>query len=241
MKEKSNLKFLMEISGTEKNKLYLSITFSVISSILAIVPYILMYNIILELFKTSMDLDSVKSLVITTILILAVRFALFLASGTLSHIAAFTILYEVRMKTIEHISKLNMGFFTSHSTGELKKTINEDIEKLENFIAHQILDLSAAAITPLVVFSYLLYLNWKLALILLIPVLVGFALQWVMISGFNERMVEYHGVLKTLNSTIMQYINGMPVIKAFNLSAKSFEQYKNATEEYEDYFSSVNR
>ncbi|WP_313756234.1 ABC transporter ATP-binding protein [Tissierella sp.] len=239
MKRKSNFKFLMELSGTEKNKLYISALFSILSSILAIVPYVLMYNIILELFKDAMDLNRVKHLVITTIITLIIRFALFLTSGTLSHIAAFTILYEVRMKSIEHISKLNMGFFTSHTTGELKKTINEDIEKLENFIAHQIPDLSAAAVTPLVVFSYLLFLNWKLALILLIPVLLGLSLQWIMISGFNKRMTEYHEVLKTLNSTIIQYINGMPVIKAFNLSTKSFEQYKNATEEYEKYWQKV--
>lgn len=239
MREKSNFKFLMDISGTEKNKLYISGLFSALSSLLAIVPYVLIYNIILELFGTSIDLNKVKYLVIKTVIVLIVRFALFLASGTISHIAAFTILYEVRMKAIEHISKLNMGFFNSHSTGELKKVINEDVEKLENFIAHQIPDLSAAAVTPLVVFGYLFYLNWKLSVFLLIPIALGVVLQGFMIANFNKRMEGYHETLKNLNSTILQYIHGMPIMKAFNLSAKSFDQYKNATEEYASYWQNI--
>lgn len=145
MKKQSNLGFLLEISGKEKLKLYLSAIFSVISSLLSIVPYILMYNIVLELFKNTVDYERIKSMAITVGIIVVIRMAVFLLSGVFSHIAAFTILYELRMKAINHMSRLNMGFFTGHTLGEVKKTINEDIEKLENFIAHQIPDLSAAS------------------------------------------------------------------------------------------------
>lgn len=236
MKKQSNLGFLLEISGKEKFKLYLSALFSVISSLLSIVPYILMYNIILELFKNTVDYERIKSMAITVGIIIVIRMAVFLLSGVFSHIAAFTILYELRMKAINHMSKLNMGFFTGHTLGEVKKTINEDIEKLENFIAHQIPDLSAAAATPIIIIGYLLYLNWRLALVLFIPIILGIISQISMFKVMNERMEHYHYLIQKINSTIIQYINGMNVMKAFNLSAKSFKNYKDVTKEYADYW-----
>lgn len=236
MKEKSNLSFLLEVSDREKIKLYISALFSIISSLFAIVPYILMYNIILELFNDSVNYERIKSMAIIVGIIIILRMAIFLLSGVFSHIAAFTILYELRIKAINHMSKLNMGFFTGNTIGNVKKTINEDIEKLENFIAHQIPDLSAAIVAPIIIIGYLLYLNWKLALVLFIPIILGFLSQIRMFKGMKEKMTHYHELVKRLNSTIIQYINGMNVMKAFNLSAKSFKNYKDITEEYADYW-----
>jgi len=234
--EKSNLKFLLESSGKEKIKLYISAILSVISSTLAIAPYILMYNIILELFEKTVDYEKIKTLAIIVGITVIVRMIVFLASGVFSHIAAFTILYELRMKAVNHIAKLNMGFFTGHTIGEVKKTINEDIEKLEDFIAHQIPDLASAVVTPIIVISYLMYLNWKLALVLFIPIILGFVSQIAMFKTMKERMGHYHKLVQKLNSTIIQYINGISVMKAFNLSATTFKNYKETTEEYADYW-----
>ncbi len=77
--------------------------------------------------------------------------------------------------------------------------------------------------TPIIIIGYLLYLNWKLALVLFIPVILGFLSQIGMFKGMKEMMTHYHELVKKLNSTIIQYINGMNVMKAFNLSAKSFK------------------
>ncbi|BDR63807.1 ABC transporter ATP-binding protein [Clostridium tetani] len=236
MEKQSHLGFLLEISGREKFKLYLAALFSIISSLLAIVPYILMYNIVLELFGNAVDYEKIKSMAIIVSITIVARMAIFLLSGVFSHIAAFTILYELRIKAINHMSKLNMGFFTGNTIGNVKKTINEDIEKLENFIAHQIPDLSSAVVAPIIIIGYLLYLNWKLALVLFIPIILGFLSQISMFKGMKDMMAHYHELVKRLNSTIIQYINGMNVMKAFNLSAKSFKNYKDVTEEYADYW-----
>lgn len=240
-KTESNLSFLLKISGKEKFKLYISALFSIISSILAIVPYILMYNIVLDLFKNTVDYENVKSMALIVGAIVIIRMAIFLLSGVFSHIAAFTILYELRMKCINHISKLNMGFFTSHTIGQVKKTINEDIEKLENFIAHQIPDLASAIVALIIFITYLLYLNFKLAIVLFIPIILGFMIQMTMFRGMKERMVHYHNLVQKLNATIIQYINGINVMKAFNLSAKSFKNYKDTTEEYADYWVDITK
>ncbi len=238
---KNNLKFLLSISGKERYKLYISAILSVLSSLLSIVPYLLMSSIIIELLNETVDYGQLKSHVFMVCIIVVCRMIIFLASGVFSHIAAFTILYELRLKVVAHLAKLNMGFFTGATIGGIKKTINEDIEKLENFIAHQIPDLASAVVTPLIIMAYLLYLNWQLGLVLFIPIILGFLAQITMFRGMKENMAKYHSLVNKLNSTIVQYVNGMHVMKAFNLSAKSFKNYREVTEEYADLWEEITK
>lgn len=236
MKEQSNIQFLFSVTGKEKLKLYLAGILSAVSSILSIAPYVVMYAIIVELMKAEVEKGYIISLAVTVGILVILRMILYLSSGVLSHIAAFTILYELRMKVVQHLSRIHMGYFVNHTVGGIKKTINEDIEKLENFIAHQIPDLAAAVVTPLVIIVYLMYLNWKLALVMLIPLLLGALTQFFMFRGIKGRIVHYHELLRNLNGTIIQYIHGMQIIKAFNLSTRSFKKYKDTTKEYADYW-----
>lgn len=236
---KENLNFLLTISGKERFKLYLSSVLSVLSSVLAIVPYLLMSSIIVELLNETVRFEQLRTQVIWVCAIVVIRMIVFLASGVFSHIAAFTILYDLRLKVVEHLAKLNMGYFTGRTIGGIKKTINEDIEKLENFIAHQIPDLASAVVTPIIIMGYLLYLNWQLGLVLMIPIILGFLAQLTMFAGMKDNMEKYHKLVNKLNSTIVQYVNGMHVMKAFNLSAKSFKNYRNVTEEYADLWEEI--
>lgn len=236
MNFKKDFKFLMAVSGKEKYKLYVSCLFSIISTLLSIAPYILMYYLIVALTQTPINLESTKELAYWIAGLVVVRLILFLASGVFSHIAAFTILYELRLKAVEHLSKLHMGFFTNTTIGAVKKTINEDIEKLENFIAHQIPDLSSALVAPIIIIVYLLFLKWQLALVLFIPIIIGLLTQAWMLRNTGERMAKYHKLLGQLNSTIFQYIHGMTIMKAFNLTTKSYKRYSEATENYTDYW-----
>lgn len=94
-----------------------------------------------------------------------------------SHIAAFNILYTLRVRLADHIAKLPMGFHTKTATGELKKIIEVSVEKIEKFIAHQLPDISSAIIMPVLLIGYLFWLDWRLALVLLIPIIIGLLLQ----------------------------------------------------------------
>ena len=232
----NNLKFLLKLSGQHKIKLIFSALFSIISTTLSAVPYILIYNIILELFKEAVDYKKIQNLVFITIIFVIIRVVTFVLSGIFSHVSAFNILYKIRIDLIKHMSKLNMGFFKKNTSGKLKKIINEDVEKLENFIAHQIPDLSSAFATPLIFLGIMIYYNWKLSLVLFIPVILGIIAQTGMMKSFMSRVDHFYKLVAKLNSTIMEYINAMNVMKAFNLSAKSFKDYRDNTQEYADYW-----
>ena len=232
----NNLKFLLKLSGQHKIKLIIAALFSIISTTLSAIPYILVYRIILELFNDKIDYRNIQSLVFKAIFFIILGVAARILSGIFSHISAFNILYKIRIDLIEHMSGLNMGFFKKSMTGKLKKIINEDVEKLENFIAHQIPDLSSAFVTPLIFFGIMLYFNWKLSLVLFIPVILGILAQSGMFKNYMGKVDHFYKLVAKLNSTIMEYINAMNVMKAFNLTAKSFKDYRDNTQEYADYW-----
>ena len=232
----NNLKFLLKLSGQHKIKLIISAIFSIISTTLSAIPYLLVYSIILELFNREISYNKIQSLVFRAILFIVLGVVARILSGIFSHISAFNILYKIRIDLIEHISKLNMGFFKKNMTGKLKKIINEDVEKLENFIAHQIPDLSSAFATPLIFLGIMFYFNWQLSLVLFIPIILGILAQSGMFKNYMGKVDHFYKLVAKLNSTIMEYINAMNVMKAFNLTAKSFKDYRNNTQEYADYW-----
>ena len=232
----NNLKFLLKLSGQHKIKLIISAMFSIISTTLSAIPYLLVYSIILELFNREISYNKIQSLVFIAILFIILGVVARILSGIFSHISAFNILYKIRIDLIEHMSKLNMGFFKKNMTGKLKKIINEDVEKLENFIAHQIPDLSSAFATPLIFLGIMFYFNWQLSLVLFIPIILGILAQSGMFKNYMGKVDHFYKLVTKLNSTIMEYINAMNVMKAFNLTAKSFKDYRNNTQEYADYW-----
>ncbi len=239
MKKQSNLSYLLYLAGGEKKKLFLAVILSVISSILAFAPFLIIYKMIMILFEGNVIYKEVLNLAVLAAIIIIVRIIFFIASGAFSHVAAFNILYYIRMKIIKHMGNLNLGFFTNKTSGELKKVINEDIEKMENFLAHHIPDISSAAVAPFIMFIYLLYLNYKMALVLLIPVVIGGVIQSIMFKNFEKRMEHYFTLLENMNSTIVQFIQGISVMKAFNVSSLSFEKYRKSIEEYADYWKKI--
>lgn len=239
MKKESNLSYLLYLAGGEKKKLFLAVILSVISSILAFAPFLILYKIIMILFKGNIVYKEILNLAVLTSVIIMVRILFLVASGAFSHVAAFNILYDVRMRIIKHMGNLNLGFFTNKTSGELKKVINEDIEKMESFLAHHIPDISAAVVAPFIMFLYLLYLNYKMALVLLIPVFVGIIIQSIMFRNFQKRMQHYFNLLENMNSTIVQFIQGISVMKAFNVSSLSFQKYRKSIEEYAAYWKEI--
>ena len=232
----NNLKFLLKLSGQHKIKLIISAIFSIISTTLSAIPYLFVYSIILELFNREISYNKIQSLVFIAILFIILGVVARILSGVFSHISAFNILYKIRIDLIEHMSKLNMGFFKKNMTGKLKKIINEDVEKLENFIAHQIPDLSSAFATPLIFLGIMFYFNWQLSLVLFIPIILGILAQSGMFKNYMGKVDHFYKLVAKLNSTIMEYINAMNVMKAFNLTAKSFKDYRDNTQEYADYW-----
>jgi ATP-binding cassette subfamily B protein len=240
-KEKSGITYVLSLAGKNRLLLYASAPFAALSGLCAIVPYVMVYRTFLCLFSEEMDMAETLRYGITAAIAIVLKFLSQIVSLSFSHIGAFNTLYAVRREISRHISRLGLGFFTGNTTGEIKKVIIEDVERLEKFLAHQIPDIVSAIVVPLAVFGYMLSLSIPMALCILSPVIIGFILQGAAMAITGNQMPEYHRLLGKLNSAIMQFINGMPVMKTFNLTAKSYRDYAGTITEYNAFWKRCTR
>lgn len=159
------------------------------------------------------------------------------AGGLISHIAAFRILYGLRVKLAYHIGRLPLGWLSGTSTGAVKKTLEQNVEKVETFVAHQLPDLIHVTVTTVVMIALMFYLNVWLAIACVIPIALGFAVQMVTFSGAKtkENVKRYFDSLERMNGSAVQYVRGMPAIKVFGQTVHSFRRFYTDMISYRDY------
>lgn len=240
-KKKTGMAYLLELAGKYKLHLALSAFFGVLSALCSFIPYVMVYRTLLFLFDSAADVSAALRYGIIAAVAIVGRFVFSIISGTFSHLGAFNTLYNVREQISRHIAMVNLGFFTRHTSGEIKKVIIEDVERIEKFLAHQIPDITSALCVPIIVFIYLLTVNVPMALCLLAPVVLGLVIQGIATVATGRQMPEYHRLQGKLNSTIMQFINGMPVMKTYNMTAESYKEYSDTVTEYNSFWKRCTR
>ncbi|MEM7799057.1 MAG: ABC transporter ATP-binding protein [Chloroflexota bacterium] len=218
-----------------KRQLIISALLSILSSAFGLFPYVAIYLIASHLFNSGItNADSTYILMIAGGALAAAiaKGATLIASLHLSHVAAYDILYHTRLAIAQKLSSLSLGFFDRHNTGTIKRVIHEDVEKMEEGLAHIIPDLASALAVPSLSFLLLLFIDWRLALVLLIAPIIGLFVFGIM-ARFNssEEIKTYYAIMDRMNSTFIQYLNGMKVIKAFTRSRSSFADLKQIIDE----------
>lgn len=233
-KKENPIKLLLKWAGKEKYWLYLSVILSFISGICIMIPYYGIYQLMDAVYTRTCTNEFVLQNCILVIIGLIVRFVFFGASGVASHKGAYRTLFKVRCMVSEHLAKVPLGALDEKNTGEIKTVLNEDIEKLELFLSHNIPELVCYLIGPIVVFIYLISVNWILALVSLVPLFLSFAVMGVMFIRVSKLMDRANASISGLNSVMVEYVNGMKLIKAYNMSSQSFQKYKDAVKEEND-------
>lgn len=224
----SKIKIMQGNRGT----LILAILFSVFAGLATFVPYVMVFKTILFIFESNNDYSLVFNYGVISVISIVIKFIFQGLSMALTHIGAYNVLYEVRKKLCNHIGKLNMGFFTEQSSGELKKILIEDVERIENLLAHLIPDLIVAIVVPITVFIYLLTVHVPMTLFLLVPIVLNILAQVVMgIIGWGK-LKQFNQAEGRLNSIIMQFINGMAVMKVYNLTTASYTELSDSVYAY---------
>lgn len=238
---KSGLGYLLGMVGSDKNFLYLGIVFSVISGLCTFVPYVMVYKTVLFLFNGAGEMAEVMSYGILAAAAIVLRFIFQAVSLSLTHIGAYNTLYVVRKGLCAHLGEISLGFFGDNSSGEIKKVLIEDVERIEKFLAHQIPDIVVALIVPITVLIYLLTVNLAMALFLLVPVVLTIGIQVLIVVGTKAKMSVFNRLSGKLNSVIIQFIHGMPVMKTFNLTADSYRDYSETIREYNRVWKDLSR
>ncbi len=224
---------LMQIAGKKKKWVITAVLLSIVSSIAQFFPYVAVYHIMKELINNAnhIYLISYKKIEMWGYLSLAsviVYGVLMYISVMCSHIAAFNILYELRVALASKLVKLPMGYFTKKTSGEIKKIMFEDVERIELFVAHHFPDFITAIVFPLLILSFLFYMDVALASTMLVIFTIAIWLQIKMMGSKQSKALsqQYHEALSKMNNSIVEYVRGIQVIKIFNKTLFPFERLK---------------
>lgn len=244
MKEqkKKGLSRLFEIAGEKKGLLIVAGLLSALSACCMLIPYLSVYQVLNELLRNAGNIlaaDSAYMVHWGWIAFFGLAAALLLLYGGLmaSHMAAFRILYGLRVRLSEHIGRLPLGYLNGTSTGAIKKALEQNVEKIENFVAHTIPDLVNAAITVIVMFVIFFSLNGWMAAVCLLTILVGISVQFSMMFGkkAQEFFKMYFDTSEQMSASAVQYVRGMPVVKIFGQTVQSFRQFSQSIYRFKEY------
>ncbi|ACL19980.1 ABC transporter ATP-binding protein [Desulfitobacterium hafniense] len=238
-KQKTGTARLLELAGTKKPLIIGAGVLSALASIVSFVPYIAIYLIVKEVLTALPDLEVLNSALMIRYGWLAFggvvgNILLYFGALSCSHLAAFGTLYELKVNFATHLAKVPLGFHVMIGSGKLRKITDDNIEKVEGFIAHQLPDLVAAFVAPVVMIVILLAVDWRLGLAALAGVIVAFLIQMSVYGneGSKAMMKKYQASLEDMNNASVEYVRGISVVKAFRQTVYSFRRLHDTIKAY---------
>ena len=241
-KPKQGISRLLEISGEKNTSFAASVLLSILGTLCQLVPFLSIYQVMAELLRHA----ATGAILHTEFMIrwalyglagLIVGYVLAYAGGMMAHTFAYRVICGVRLKVAEHIGKLPMGYVTNNSIGKMKQVLDADVEQIETFLAHQLPDFVSTVVMLLAMFIIMFSQNVWLAFSCLLPIVVGFVCQFaVMIKILKSGgLKENFDALEKISSSSIQYVQGMPSIKIFGQTVKSFRKFYEDIVSYRDF------
>ena len=236
MKKRSNLSRLMEYAGSHRYLTYSSWILSALSALIALVPFWYLWKIIKEVLAVMPNFGQAENLKQNgwmAVLFAVLSMLIYIAGLMCSHLSAFRVATNLRLKTLRHIAKLPLGFAEHFGSGKLRKIINESSAATETYLAHQLPDKAGAIATPIGLLILLLVFDWRLGLLSLIPVVLGFLIMMSMTGEkMRQKMTEYQNALDDMSNEAVEYVRGIPVVKTFGQTVFSFKRFKDSIDRY---------
>lgn len=236
MKKQSNLSRLLQMAGKHKYLTRTSWVLSAVSALIALVPYYYIWLVMKEVLETAPDFSRARNLTHNgwmAVLFAVIAVLVYIAGLMCSHLGAFRIATNLRIQTMEHIVKLPLGLAERIGSGKLRKIVNESSAATETYLAHQLPDRAGAIATPCGLLVLLLVFDWRLGLLSLAPVLLGFLIMMTMTgSRMQQKMKEYQNALDDMSNEAVEYVRGIPVVKTFGQTIFSFKRFKGSIDRY---------
>ena len=236
MKKQSNLSRLLKIAGSHKYLLYASWVLSAVSAFIALVPFYYIWKVIRDVLDAAPDFGQAENLPRNcwmAVLFSVIAVLIYISGLMCSHKGAFRVATNLRLRTMEHIIKLPLGFAESFGSGRLRKIVNESSAATETYLAHQLPDRCNAIATPCGLLILLLVFDWRLGLLSLVPVVLGFLIMMAMTGQrMQEKMKEYQDALDDMSNEAVEYVRGIPVVKTFGQTIFSFKKFKDSIDRY---------
>ena len=227
---------VLNYAGEYRKTTYLSIAVMLSGIIMNVLPFLFLYQLLRPLL-TGEDVGPEYILVrILSIAVCGVLYAFLYVKGlSLSHNAAYHTLQNLRISLQGKLERQPLGVIQEKGTGSLKKMFIDDIDSIELLLAHALPEGLANLAVPLFVFIAMFFVDWKLALLSLCSLPLGFVAMGAMYQAGISKMDAYYGAARKMNNTIVEYINGMEVVKVFNRDGDSYRRFEEDVRSYRDF------
>ena len=229
-------KKIFEYAGPYKKNMYVATVVVLVSVLMGVIPFILAYQVIAPLVMgKTIDAAFIILRVVLVLLCLVLQ-AIFYGWGlNISHKAAYDTLLRLRTALQKRFEKLPLGVIQDKGTGTVKKLFVDDVDSLEVLLAHSMPEGIANLMIPIAVYVAMFFVDWKLALLSLASIPISLIAMMTMYSVGMKKMGPYYMAGQKMNNTIIEYINGMEVVKVFNKDADSYERFRKDVSDYRDY------
>ena len=237
MKKRSDFSRLMGYAGGHRVFTYASLVLSAVSALMALIPFLYIWMILRDVLAVAPDYAQAVNIPHygwMAVLFAVLAYLIYIAALMCSHLSAFRVATNLRLEVSEHLATLPLGFTETFGSGKLRKIIHESTGAAETFLAHQLPDKYNAMATPIGLLVLLLVFDWRLGLLSLVPVALGFVIMSAMTGRrMADKMRQYGNALESMSNDAVEYVRGIPVVKTFGQSVFSFKKFKATIDEYE--------
>lgn len=241
MKKQNMFARLFGYMGKFRITMVLSAVFAAIAAVLNLSAFVCVYYVGKEIVQSMgdfslLDQTYMKELGWRAVFLISASFGTYGGSLLFSHITAFHTVARLRIRLVEHIGQLPLGYHSVNPSGKQRKIIEKNTDNLETLISHQLPDFVQSAVLPIAFVVFMFRYDWRLSLICLSPVLIGFLILASMLKGTSEGLAkQYQKSAEDIGNAATEYVRGISVVKVFGQTADSFKRYKSAVKEYSDY------
>lgn len=228
MKKKNLLARLMRYAGNYKFSMILSWIFTAISGAITVGTYVYIYRAAntVFLYGENVPANELAHYGWQAFMIISMGFGTYGIGLLFSHLTAFNMMSKIRISLIRHLERVPLGYYSENSSGELRKTIEKNVESTENFVAHQMPDMAQSFVMPFVFLAGMFYFDWRMSFICLVPIMIGFGALSMMLKGEKNGLIDqYQKALGEMTSAGVEYVRGISVVKVFGQTVHSFTQF----------------
>ena len=229
------IRTLLSFAGPCKGKMILSVFCAILSVGGGFVPFWAVYEILILFIDQTVTLSAIQFWCLVGVAGYLVRVVCFGVSTILAHISAYTILEGLRLKIADRLMRAPLGEVMGRRIGYLKNIIMDKVDDIEPPLAHMIPELTSNLLLPLAIFAWMLVIDWRLGLSVLIAPILSMIPMAFLMKNYNSQYAAYMEANNHVNSVIIEYVEGIEVIKAFNQSTSSYEKFVGAVESFKGF------
>lgn len=232
---KASLTRLLKLAGTQRPRILAACALSGVAALLALVPYLLIERLIALLIGDPVDDEAIIMIGAAALVALVLKFVCRGLVSVLSHVAAFEILHDLRLRLLEALARQPLAKVIEAGSGRIKKIIMDDVEAMEIFLAHHLEEMSTSILGPSVVIAALFWIDWRVALATLAAVVIAVLVHSLAFRNHGETVRGYHNAQEEMNRRTVEYVRGIPVIKSFARSPRQLARFTTAIRDYNDF------